>query len=403
MANSLLTINMITRKALALFRNSNALLMMVDKQYDDQFSRSGAKIGASLRIRLPNDYVVRTGATAVPQSTQENQVTLAVATQQGVDFSFSSADLSLSLDDFSERILAPGVNVLAGAVAVNLMSGVEGVPNFVQNAPSGTLASPTTATILQAGAVLDLNSCPRTDRNFIVDPVTMARSVSNLSGLFNPQDKIGRQYSMGMIYANVLGFNWAMDQTVLLHTGGTFSAGTISGANQTGATLTTNAITGTLAAGDIITISGVNQVNRVNKTSTGSLQQFVVLNPVLTSGTSINVYPSLNPPISGISQPYQTVTASPADSATIALVNTASGVYRKNMAFHPTAITLASADLDMPTKAVISTARERYDGLAIRMIEDYITINDQWLTRLDFLYGYLYPRPEWACIVADVV
>lgn len=403
-SNTLLTIGGITRKAIQLFRNSNAFLMLIDRQYDDQFGVEGAKIGDSLRIRLPNDYVVRTGQTAVPQATTENQVTLTVATQQGVDLSFSSKELALSLDDFSYRILAPAVNDLAGAVAVNVMSGAENIPNIVHKVDgSNNTLTPDSTTWLTAGAVLDRQSCPRTDRAIIVDPTTLARTVSSLTGLFNPQADISKQYKTGLIQQNVFGFDWAMDQTVLLHTAGTFASGTMNGANQTGSTLTVSAITGTLNVGDIITIANVFEVNRVTKASTGVLRQFVVTAPVANGGTSISIYPPLLPQVAGQNVAYQTVTSSPATNGSITVPVNASETYRKNFAFHPTAVTMVTAPLEMPTGAVVSTARETYDGISMRMVRDFITLSDTWLTRLDILYGWVWPRSEWACIVGDVL
>jgi hypothetical protein len=156
--------------------------------------------------------------------------------------------------------------------------------------------------------------------------------------------------------------------------------------------------------GDIITIAGVNGVNPVQKQSnTGSLAQFVVTAAVANGGTSISIYPPITPPVSGNNVAYQTVTAAPAASAAIATVVAASSTYRKNFAFHPVAATMATADLQLPTGAVLDTHREAYDGISIRCIDDYITATDQWLTRTDILYGYVWPRPIWACVVPDAV
>jgi hypothetical protein len=404
MANSLLTIGGITRKAIQLFRNSNAFLQMIDRQYDSSFARTGAKIGSQLRIRLPNDYAVRTGATAVPQNTTENQVTLTVGTQQGVDVSFSSVDLALSLDDFAYRILEPMVNELAGAVAVNVMSGVEQIPNFVHNVQSTATISPVQATWLQAGAVLDINSAPRNGRRAILDPQTMARTVASFATLFNPQGDIAKQYKTGLMGTQVLGFDsMNFDQTVPLHTEGTFTTGTMNGANQTGSTLTVSSTGGSLNVGDIITIAGVYQVNRVTKASTGTLQQFVITVAAPSSSTSLSIYPPLLPQVAGQNVAYQTVTASPTTSAAITTPIASGEVYRKNFVFHPTACTLATADLELPTGAVVSAGRDAYDGISLRMIRDYNSTADTWLTRLDILYGWVWPRPEWACIVADAL
>lgn len=405
MSNSLLTINMITREAIDLFRNSNAFIKNLDRQYDDQFAREGAKIGTALRIRLPNDYVVRDGPVASPQDTQEQSTTLVVSTQKGVDVSFSTVERTMSLDDYSERVLAPMVNVLAGNVANYIMQGVEGgVSNFVSNTDgAGAIISPNSGTVLQAGALLTKRSAAGMNRNLVADPFTMAKMVETMQGLFNPSTKISKQYDSAQIY-NALNFKWFEDPTVLVHTTGTFSAGTVNGANQTGTSLVTNAITGTFKIGDIITIGGVNAVNRVTKSDDGVLQQFVITANVSTGATSIPIYPALIGPntLTGGAQQYQTVAALPANGAALALVNQASEQYRKNIAFAPGAITMVTADLKKP-KMVEEIASVTQDGLHIRMLTAYIPGTDQLLTRLDLLLGFLYIRPEWASVVPDTL
>jgi len=406
MANSLLTIDMITREAIMLFRNTNAFIQNLDRQYDDQFAISGAKIGFNLRIRLPNDYVVRTGPAMSIQDTAEQSTTLVVSTQKGVDVGFSTAERTMQLDDYSERVLAPMINNLAGDVAKTIITGISagGVSNYAANTNgSGAIISPTSRTALEAGALLTKRSAPTANRNLVVDPFTMAHMVETLQGLFNPQSKISRQYDTGQIY-NALNFKWFEDQTVVVHTTGTFTAGTVNGASQTGTTITMNAITGTLKAGDIVTFAGVNAVNRVTKGDDGVLQQFVITANAASGATSISIYPAIIPPnaITGDPVQYQTVTASPGNGAALSLVNTASEQYRYNIAYCPQAFTMVTADLVMPKK-VEEAAREVYDGLSMRMLTAYIPGSDELATRLDILYGYLSIRPEWACVIGDTL
>lgn len=427
MANSLLTINMITREAVRLWKNSNAFIQHVDMQYDDNFAKTGAKIGSSLRIRLPNDFTVRTGPAAQVQDTAEQSTTLVLATQKGVDVSFNSVDRTMSLDDFSRRVLAPMVNNLAGAVAADVMSGVDsggtngaGICNYTQNgaqSADGAFAalttSPVAQTYLTAGAYLKQNSAPMDAWKMILDPVTEARTISSLAGLFNPAPKISEQYKTGKMATDTLGFDWYMDQTVLQHTGGSYNGSTtVNGAGQTGLAITVNTNgSGTLVVGDIVTFgtgaltTDVHMVNRITKQSTGQLRQFVVTS-AFTGGTSttLNIYPALIPFGAGsVQQQYQTVDNSPINGAQINMVNPASTTYRKNFAFAPEAVTMATADLIMPTKGVEESAREQFDGVAMRMLTAYVPGTDQLITRLDVLYGYLWVRPEWATIVADIV
>lgn len=408
MANTILTINMITREAVRLWKNTNAFIQHIDQQYDDSFAKTGAKIGTTLRIRLPNDYTVRTGPAAQVQDTTETSTTLVLATQKGVDVSFSTVDRTMSLDDYSKRVLAPMVNNLAGAVAADVMSGVEGgISNITSNLDgTGNVISPVAQTWLQAGAILDLKSAPTMNRKVIADPITMSRTVSSLAGLFNPAGIISEQYKSGKM-GMALGYDWYSDQTVIKHTNGTFSAGgTVNGAGQSGLTITVNAITGTLAAGDIITFAGVNAVNRITKVTTGELAQFVVTSSTVNGAVSVGIYPALIGPVGGQSVQYQTVDTLPANGAVMALAlsdGPAGSTFRKNFVFAPEAVTLATADLEMPEKGVVESARESYDGVSMRMITAYNIATDQLITRLDVLYGFLWVRPEWACIVGDSI
>ena len=381
MANSLLTINMITREAVRLWVNTNSFLQHIDTQYDDQFAVTGAKIGQSLRIRLPNDYTVRSGPVAQPQDTAETNTTLTLATQKGVDVSFNSVERTMSLDDYSKRILAPAVNNLVGAVAADIMNGVEGgVSNLVGNFDAGgNLLRPTLDTWLQAKALLSIRSAPTDNRKFILDPITMARTVQNLSGLLNPATEISEQYRSGEVY-NAIGFDWFEDQTVIKHTTGTYVVGTsptVNGANQTGTSINVTIGASSFTVGDIITFAGVNAVNRITKVSTGELQQFVVTG---YAGGVLNIYPAIVPPNGTAPVQYQTVTASPANGAAINSLTLSGSTYRKNIAFIPDAVTMATADLEMP-KNMQEVARERMDGVSLRMVTGFDIKSDQFITR----------------------
>jgi hypothetical protein len=408
MASSLLTINMITREAVRLFKNSNLFIQNIDTQYDSSFAIDGAKIGTSLRIRLPNDYTVRQGPAMSLQDTTEQFTTLNVTTQSGVDVPFTSVERTMDLDDYSERVMAPMVNNLAGSVAATIMLGSEGgVCNFVANTDgAGNIISPLSTQFLLANATLDDNSADQMSRNVVNDPTTDARTTTSLQGLFNPTPEISEQYRTGMMKSGLGYSRWFRDQTVIKHTTGTFSAGgTVNGA-QGGAgvtSITVNAITGTLRKGDIITIDAVNAVNRVTKQSLGTLRQFVITADVPTTSTSLPIYPALVPAIGGQQVQYQTVDTQALNGAQVRLVTPAGAVYRKSIAYVKKAITMATADLVLPRKAVEEAGRAQYDGISMRVLTDYLPGSDQLATRLDVLYGFLYIRPEWACIVADKI
>lgn len=402
MASTLITIDMATRVALKLWKNSNAFMRNIDTQYDNYFAITGAKIGSTLRIRLPVDYTVGTGSAISFQDTVENSLTLTLATQNNVALSFTQAERSLQIDEYGTRYIVPAVNNLTGEVASGIMSGSEGgVCNYVDLTAAGVIITPSTTTILNANAILHTQSAPAMDHRLVVNPFTDARVAGSLAGLFNPSTAIGEQYRSGSM-KNALGFDWMMDQTVIAHTSGTFTAGTVNGAGQTGTTLTTNAITGTLKRGDIITIANVLGVNRITKDSYGSVRQFVVLADVASSGTSISIYPAIIPTAAGgNSVQYQTVDNSPANTAAISLASPANTTYRKNIAFVPGAVTMVTADLETPPNVV--TARHELDGVSMQMTTQYIIGTGIIGTRLDVLWGSLWQRPEWACVVADSI
>lgn len=402
MANSLLTISMITREAVPLFVNTNAFIKNLSRQYDSEFGKNGEKIGSQLRIRLPNDYIVTTGPALSVQDTSEQQTVLTMATQQHVDVSFTTADMLLSLDDFSDTILLPMMNNLAGAVASTIMlQNAEAICNISANLDAnGAILTPNDGTYLDAQATLSLNSAPMVGHKIINDPRTEARVVKSLAGLLNPSSAISDQYYEGTMY-KALGAVWFNDQTVIKHVSGSFTAGTVNGAGQTGPNLVTNAITGTLNVGDIITIAGVIAVNRVTKQSTGELRQFVVTANALNGATGLSLYPSIVPGVGGNAVQYQTVDVSPGNGAVISLFTLPNITYRKNFRFAPEAITMATGDLPMPANKV--TARHRYDNVSLRYIKDYIIGTDQEATRIDVLYGSLAVRPEWGCVVPDKI
>ena len=416
MSNQLLTIGGITKRALMLFLNSNAFIGNISRQYDGQFAIVGAKIGQQLRIRLPNDYTVADGPALQLQDTNEQSTTITVATQRHVDTGFNSQELTMSMDDYAEIVLAPKINNLAGNVAATIMGGVTiaqgpyqgtvvngvegGICNLVSNVDgSNNIISPTLDTWTNAGAVLDQNSGAFVGRKAILDPVTMGRTVSSFSGLLNPATEISRQYENSRIY-DALNFEWFSDQTTIVHTTGSAAGYLVNLGGQTGSTINVNTGTGTFALGDIITIAGVDAVNRVTKVDNGSLRQFVITVAATGTVTSLSIYPAIVPPVAGAAVQYQTVTASPINGAAISLVTPASGKYRKNFVFAKECVTMVTADLEIPP-ANVKAAREVYDGVAMRSLVTYVPGTDVTVNRLDTLFGWLFTRPEWGVAVCD--
>jgi len=368
----------------------------INRQYDDSFARDGAKIGDTLKIRLPNQYTVRTGATLSAQDTTETSVSLQVATQKGVDLNFTSSDLTLSLDDFSNRILDPAMSVLAANIESDAMSMYKDVYNQVSNVGSAI----TFAKLLGARKILTDNLAPTTKRYANLCTQDQVDLVDALKGLFQDSNEISEQYREGMM-GRTAGFDFYENTLWPTHTSGSEVAANsstiaINGANQTGSSITvTNGSSKTLKAGDIITLPGVNRVHPETKADTGVAQQFVVTADVASSGTTINISPSII-----TSGATQNVSGSPTNSTAIKKYGTASTAYGLSMTYQTDAFAFATADLVMP-KGVDFSAREVFDGISMRIVRQYDVTNDKFPCRLDVLYGYKTIRPQLACRLAN--
>jgi hypothetical protein len=393
MANSLLTPTAVTREALRILHQKLNFIGNVNRTYDDSFAKDGAKIGDSLKIRLPNQYTVRTGATLSSQDTTETSVTLQVATQKGVDLNFTSTDLTLSLDDFSSRILKPAMSVLAANIESDMLSHVyKDVYQQVNNVGSAI----TLAKVLSARKAL-VDSLTPPDINLLLNTQDNIDLVDALKGLFQDSKEVAKQYRDGMV-GRTGGFDIWENTLMPSHTTGS-DDGTgdylTDGSNQDGASLTVDTGTGTLKAGDVITIEGVNRVHPETKVDTGALQQFTVTADVGANGTSIGISPSII-----ASGAKQNVTNKAADGKKVTKVGGASATHDVSLAFHKDAFAFATADLVMP-KGVDFSSRQVLDGISMRIVRAYDINNDKFPCRLDVLYGYKTLRAEMACRMAN--
>jgi len=280
MSNSILTIDMITRKALEILENNLVITRNVNRQYDDSFAVEGAKIGSTLRIRLPDRALVTDGAALQVQDDNEQFTTLTVASQKHIGVNFTSAELTMQLDDFAERVLKPRISQLASSVDADVANAYKYIGNSV-GTPGTTPA--TSLVLLQAQQKLNENAAVMSPRFASVNPAANAGLVEGMKGLFNPTDTISKQFKNGMMGTGVLGFDEVnMSQSIKQHTTGTRAAtGTVTAAAVTAegtATLTLTVGSGeTIAVGDVFTIADCYAVNPQTRESTGSLFQFVAL------------------------------------------------------------------------------------------------------------------------------
>lgn len=396
MANTILTTTSVLRKSLMILHQKLNFVGNIHRGYDSKFAVDGAKIGDTLVIRLPNEYPTGTGATITDADTTEQSTSITVSTQRWVAPSFLSSELTLSLDDFSERVAEPAMTRLAAQVEADALTMSKDV--YRQVGTPGTVPS-TFLTYATAGAVLTDELAPTSKRCFHLKPVDMATIVDALKGLFQSSENIASQYREGVM-GEAIGGKWYQNTHMIRHTNGNKVASvTISGASQTGATLTLGSLTAsdTFKKGQVFTIAGVNRVHPETKVDMGELQQFVVTADATAAGATlaIGIAPSII-----VSGATQTVTGSPANGAAVVFAGTANLTYGLDLHFYKDAFALATADLVMP-KGVDMSGREVMDDISLRMVRQYEVGSDKLRTRFDVLYGFKTIRRQLACRIAS--
>tara|TARA_R110000822_G_scaffold170213_1_gene310126 strand:- start:17165 stop:18376 length:1212 start_codon:yes stop_codon:yes gene_type:complete len=397
MANTIITPSIIAKVGLAQLENN---LVMGKKVYRD-YTREFVKVGDTISVRRPVKFVANDGAVAINQDVVEGKFSLAMDARKHVSWSFSTQDLTLSIEEYNERYIKPAAIALANQIDYDLCGLYNKVWNWV-----GTPASPVNSfsDFALAPRRLDEGAVPQDMRSAVLSPADAWGLVGSQTALYM-QDVARGAYRAGDI-GNIAGVSTAMDQNIRMHTNGAAAGGgLINGANQNVTyatskdTNTQSLITDdwtastTFKAGDVFTIADVYAVNPVSKQSTGVLQQFVIQANITATGTDCTL--SIAPAII-TSGPYQTVDSVPANDAAITMVGTGSTQYAQNLVFHKNAFALVMADLEMPDGAVFK-ARESHNGYSMRVIKYYDGEMDEDKIRLDVLYGVKAIYPDLAC------
>lgn len=391
MANVLLNVDKITNAALAVLHQKTNFVGSINRSYDDSFAVDGAKIGSTLRIRLPNQYVIRTGNAMVSQDVSEQNTSLTVATQKGVDVNFTTTELTMNIFDFTQQVLEPAMAVLAANIEADALSMALDVYNQV----NGHGSAQTLRNILQGRKALVDNLTPADDNRMIrLNTQDNVDLVDSLKGLFQNSTNISRQYTEGVM-GTTAGFEFAENTLLNNFTrGAETTLYTVNGAGQTGAALTVQTGTGAFIKGDVFTLAGVNRVHPETKVSTGVLQQFVITAAAASGATSISISPSIV-----TTGAQQNVSGSPANAAALTFAGTISTASGMSLAYHRDAFAFATADLIMP-EGVHFAARKVMEGISMRIVRQYDINTDRIPARIDILYGYRTIRPQLATRLA---
>src|SRR5574341_707477 len=397
MANTLITPEWVTMETAMYFVNSLRGVAQFDRQYSDEFVQAGAKVGDTVKVRLPVQFEASDGEALVTQNLLDRTVNVILNRRRHVGFGWSSAQATTDLDDIRSRYVQPAAESLADVVL------------SVYNA-IGTLGTTPNAalTYLQAKVkILDLAG-PDEGLVAVLDPLANATIANATAALFHPGGKVSENWTKGQFANEQLGISkWFTDQNIPRFTSGACSAAStplVNGAGQTGSSIITDGGGAASAPvkGDIITLGGVYFVNPLSKESTGRLAQFV-LTATPTAGTDITL--SISPSIV-TSGALQNVTAAPADNATLTYWSMSAGgtqaatVSPQNLVFHQQTFASVMADLVMPNGGAKGTrVNSKQINIAMRYVEQFQITTDQNLNRLDILFGSAPIQERMACRV----
>ena len=409
MASTYLTPTMITRESLMVLHQKLNFTGSINRQYDNRFANDGAKIGTSLNIRMPAKYTTRTGAAASTQDHFERSTPLTVTNQIGIDVSWTSVDLTMSMDDFRDRHIEPAMAQLAATIESNNLAAAY---KLVHNYTGTTSTQLTYKQFQQNGANITKELGPTSQRSAWLTPDSVVEFNDATKGLFQSAENIKKQYREGMM-GRTGGFDVYENTLIPSHTRGTLAGSPLTNGTTLGVSTTANswasttdlAIDGatsgtTVKAGDIITLSGVYAVHPESKANTGALQKFVVQADVTltTAATAytVTVKPAL---IYGSGNAFQNCALSGVantDGLTVTAFGVAGTAYGQNLFAHKDAFVFATADLIDVSKLGAWGARENYEGISMRLAKQWSASTDAVTTRFDILYGFAGLYPELA-------
>lgn len=383
---ALLTPSLITKESLVILENNLVAANRVNRKFENQF----VKIGASLTIRKPNKFTISSGAGLQVQDIAEPSVSITVNQQKHADFQFTSQDLTLTVEEFSERYLKPAMATLANQVDADVLGNVTAFSNYVGT--NGTTPAAFSSSVQLVGRRMDDLATPQDNRTLVLNPAAYWAIANGLTGLFvmpTAKDAVVKGY-----LATIGNFEVYMDQNTPTFSSGIHvtTAGVTLQGGQTGSTISTGGwnSTDTFVVGEVITIATVNAVNPQSRQSTGVLKPFVITAAigVTSSDARSTAALSISPPLLS-SGPYQTVTNAAAVSSAVSFLtptSTSSSTVSNNLAFTRDALGLVMVPMEIPG-GVDFAARETYRNISMRVIRAYDINNDVFPTRIDILYG----------------
>jgi hypothetical protein len=391
-------IDMITKDTIMEMRNNFVILDSVNRNWEGEFGKSGAKIGDTVRVRRPVYVESSDGAVITTfDEIEQGSLPLQINRRKKVALKITRNDLTLGLNSLRENFSGPAAAELGQAIESDIADlAYKETYNFTGT--PGTEPS-TFDDISETSTRLTELGTPINQTMMGIYNARAARSLASGLQLVNPQKIASTAIEEAMVgrYAKV---NIMESNSLPTHTVGALG-GTplVNGASQNvtyAASSETNtqtlnvdgwtvSVADILKEGDVFTIAGVNSVNRRTRVDTGILQDFVVRADASSNGsgeTALTISPAII-----TSGPYQTVTAAPADNAALTIrTGTAATAYKQNLVFTKEAISLAMVPLEMPLGGV-GASQETFEGVTIKVVTDFDIKLDENQIRWDIMYG----------------
>jgi hypothetical protein len=397
MANLFAVTDLVAKESLRVAHESLQMIGTVDRQYDSSFDANGGHHGATLRVKSANQYKRRQGSRVMDvQDQSEATQTITVATQDGVDMRFNSAELIQSVDNqgkfdnLSKNYITPAIKgMVSGIEADSIAYWTKATANLVGTA--GTALTTGQVPGL-ARARLNQNLAPKDGERYIqVESNAMASIVNGVATFFNPNADISKAFREGMIGRNAMA-DWYENDRMWTMPNSADVAGEINAGTLTSGitTLTVDGFTAAPVAGMVFTVEGTYDVHPETKVAYPYLKQFTV---VSATTTSITFSPAI---IYDTTNPRQNCSGAPTDNDDITFVGSLSTNYVQQIMYHKDAFQFTTAALPIMDDAQ-KCVRVSQDNLSLRVWMASDIRNDVLLMRVDILYGLSALRPEWAC------
>jgi len=415
MANTNSVIDMVAKEALRLAHEKATFIGTVNRSYDDSFAKTGYKIGNTLRVRNPNQYTVSTSSRVMDVQDQNSDTqTITLGSQYHVDMRFNSAELTLDIDELSDRYIDPAMSVLVSKIDGEcIQTATKETFNTAGTAGTvvGTVTSgfSDTTALGQARAKLNQGLAPK-DRNRAVqmDSVTMASVSNGIKGLFLPRDQVEKSFTEGFIARTAMADFYENERTWSLTnisdvTGTTDASSLVT---DGGTTVDMHTTVASPAVGCVFTIDGVYACHPETKQAYQHLQQFTVT--TTSAGAGCTVSPTIYLGLSASTAAKQNVCKSDGtklaltdfNSKTLTFHGSASTTYRQNLMYHKDAFVFVTADLPLMDDAH-KCVRMNKDGIALRVWQASDIRNDELLMRIDIAWGFKVVRPYWSCRITN--